>query len=104
MRIENEKFFFKYLRLITPEYAQQLGVSAEAPIFVSPIISEAERYRECNQTFSPINYLIGQRVVADHYHWADGGIYYLQAQERLERTVFAEENFKVLRPGSNFPG
>ncbi len=67
---------FKVLKLIPPETANQLGIPAEAPVFVSPFIRGAETCRDCGTTFTPLVYQTGYEVTAQHFHERSGGIYF----------------------------
>src|SRR3989344_4909723 len=66
---------YKALRLITPERAQKVGIPAEAPVFVSPYISEAHRCSVCDKSFTPLVYQVGYTVDSQHFHDENGGIY-----------------------------
>lgn len=69
-----EPIIYKELRLITPEYAQRLGIAAEAPVFISPQIVEGICVN-CGVTITPLVYAFGREVIAQHFCLNNGGIY-----------------------------
>lgn len=58
----------KPLRLITPEIAQRFGMPAEAPVWVSPWISEAHICEYCQGKYTPLVYSPHSTIVAQHFH------------------------------------
>jgi hypothetical protein len=69
----------KSLLLVLPEIAQQRGIRAEAPVFISPNIDRPHQCRLCTATFTPLVYQIGYTTQSQHWHETDGGIYYFVA-------------------------
>lgn len=68
----------KDLRLIVPELARELEIPAEAPVFVSPYVSETVRCG-CGVEYRPLVYQVGREIKAHHFHrrlYVSGGIYY----------------------------
>jgi len=63
--------------LIAPEVAHELGIKAEGPVFVSPVIREGHMCEECNEEFTPLIYQVGYIVESQHFHESNngGGIY-----------------------------
>lgn len=79
--IEERRSYYKALLLISPEKAQELGMRAEAPILVSPLIFQEKicQIPNCGVRFTPLVYQVGYQVRAQHFHEDDGGgggIYY----------------------------
>lgn len=73
---ERKIFNFKELKLISPETANQLGISGESPVFISPYQDRNEFYNQCGHEFGPLVYQVGYEVSAHHFHENCGGIYY----------------------------
>ncbi|HCB23228.1 TPA: hypothetical protein DEP06_05415, partial [Candidatus Daviesbacteria bacterium] len=79
----------KPVRLVTPETAQKFGIPTEAPMWVSPWISEENCCPHCERTFTPLVYQPHSIVVAQHFHPDNleldvgisgrGGIYFSRA-------------------------
>lgn len=85
---------YKFLKLITPEYAQELGVGREfglrieTPVFISAGIYDSYEcdFEGCEATYAPLLYGIGRSVNSHHFHedndsfrtrsYFGGGIYY----------------------------
>ncbi|MBI2613223.1 MAG: hypothetical protein HYW62_00405 [Candidatus Levybacteria bacterium] len=93
---KGEFVFWKQLKLITPQQAERLGIWAETPVFISPLISEKGICYECQEEYSPIIYGHGL-VTAQHFHRpGNGGIYHNKSLPSFfteqERTNF--KNFK----------
>lgn len=62
---------YKDLRLITSDLAQEFGILAEVPVFISPsVLHKAGKYscRECGTDYKPLTYQVGYVVTTDHYH------------------------------------
>ena len=73
--------FWKTLNLITMQEAERLGISAEAPVFVSPYTNNKQSC-DCGVDFSPITYYQGL-ISAQHYHGPqDGGIYHYMTEKK----------------------
>ncbi len=49
---------FKFLRLIGPKEVQKAGISAEGPVFISPLVKNDNCY--CGVGFSPVTYQTGR--------------------------------------------
>lgn len=81
---------FKALRLITPKLARDLGIEAEGPVFVSPVMRTSQECDECGSLFTPLVYQAGYTVKAHHFHErSNGGIYhYHYPSLRAERQDF----------------
>lgn len=69
-------FFYKHLKLVSPEEANRLGVFAECPVFISPY-AETNYCQICDVKYSPLVYQAGYTIEAQHYHPNEkiGGIY-----------------------------
>lgn len=104
--VEEGEIFFKYLRLISPETAQGWGIPTEAPIFVSPNISNAERCQKCSQVYGPIIYQPGTTGIIEghHFHRTSGGVYYLKSETGRFPQVFFDEHYLKNNPNGIFPG
>lgn len=76
---EGPHTYFKALKLIVPERAQELGYPAEGPVFVSPDVHAAKQCGICGTVYTPLVYQIGFVVRSQHYHQegGEGGIYYV---------------------------
>ena len=73
--------FWKTLNLITMQEAERLGISSEAPVFVSPYTNNKQSC-DCGVDFSPITYYQGL-ISAQHYHGPqDGGIYHYMTEKK----------------------
>jgi hypothetical protein len=66
-------YYLKQLRLLPAETASTLGLPAEAPTFVSPILGEQNRCSVCPVTYTPLCYQVGYVTYAQHYHESGGG-------------------------------
>jgi hypothetical protein len=87
----SKRYFIKQLRLVLPEEAARLGIRAESPVFVSPIIDGTRLCGDCAITFTPLVYQTGYETEAHHFQPRSGGIYfYLPCQPRL-RTALLEQ-------------
>jgi hypothetical protein len=69
-------YYLKQLRLITPETAREMGINAEAPVFISPHVAEPRCCSLCVRTFGPLVYQTGYDIRAHHWHATAGGIYF----------------------------
>jgi hypothetical protein len=69
-------YFVKTLRLVTPRIANNLGIPAEAPTFLSPAVDEPRRCDRCPVTYTALVYQAGEVTHAQHYHEESGGIYF----------------------------
>jgi hypothetical protein len=71
------EIYIKTLRLVPAEYVNRLGMPAEAPTFVSPIIDTRRPCLICRRTtYAPLVYQTGYVTTAHHYHHChSGGIY-----------------------------
>lgn len=68
--------YFKSLWLISPQKAAELGLPAEAPVFVSPYQWEIKQC-SCGAKYGPLVYGPGAPIEAHHFHdFAEGGIYF----------------------------
>lgn len=78
-REEGPRTYFKALRLIVPEKAEQLGFPAEGPVFVSPNIDAADQCIICETVYTPLVYQVGLVVRSQHFHQGGGigGIYHI---------------------------
>ncbi len=77
-----EVILYKELRLITPEAAGQHGISAEGPVFISPLVSETRVCEQCSVVYAPLVYRVKGVTMAHHFHEDSGGIYYYLHQGR----------------------
>jgi hypothetical protein len=70
----------KRLTLVLPEPAQQYGIAAETPVFLSPYNYTVGPQRcsvcRCRVTYTPLVYQTGQTTRSQHWHRYDGGIYF----------------------------
>lgn len=73
--INGRPAIYKALRLISPEQANDLGIAAEAPVFVSSFINHAYPCEECGVTYTPMVYQTGYMAESQHFHQTEGGIY-----------------------------
>ena len=73
--------YYKLLRLVLPQVANQLGIPAEAPTFLSPQILRPQRCKHtpCPAIIAPLVYQTGQITRSPHYHSTGGGIYFSTA-------------------------
>ena len=80
----------KYLRVIPPEQANALGIPAEAPVLVSPIVT-GNLCRYCGTHYQPLVYPLEGLVEAHHWHPSylpsPGGIYGCSTLRGLETSV-----------------
>jgi hypothetical protein len=68
---------WKHVSCLDPERASELGVPAEAPVFVSPTLRRAHECPTCGVTFTPLVYAPGHVTRAQHarpecpgiFHW-----------------------------------
>ena len=68
--------YYKTLHLVPPGIANQIGIPAEAPAFLSPVIDTPRVCEMClGCTYSPLVYQTGHVTAAHHYHAQSGGIY-----------------------------
>ncbi|GEM_PF-2117744 len=68
-RSELEKeIYIKELRLVSPERAQELGLSAEGPVFISPGINESKICSVCGVEYTPLVYQKGYVISSHHFH------------------------------------
>jgi hypothetical protein len=68
--------YYKTLRLVPPGIADQIGIPAEAPAFLSPVIDTPRVCQICvGCTYSALVYQTGQVTSAQHFHVDGGGIY-----------------------------
>lgn len=74
---------YKDLRLITPETANGFGLSAEAPVFVSPYVSGNEKCFDCGSSYAPAVYQSGRVTESHGMHKYHGGIYFHSQYKRV---------------------
>jgi hypothetical protein len=72
----SKTYFVKMLRLVPPTLANTLGIAAEAPTFISPLIDRPHHCPVCAITYTPLVYQAGHEIQAQHYHRNRGGIYF----------------------------
>ena len=84
---EREVVFWKHLNLITMQEAERLGISSEAPVFVSAFTKDKRCH--CAVDYSPIIYHKNGLITAQHYHGhGDGGIYhYITAKKQFDEIL-----------------
>jgi len=88
---------FKMVELITPEKANELGIPAEAPVFVSPVVNTRSVCRnECGIEYSPLVYQVGYETQAQHLHKNSGGIYFSQTAN-IDRVAWASDASRFFR-------
>jgi hypothetical protein len=76
MLLSMAETYYKTLRLVPPGLANQIGIPAEAPAFLSPVIDTPRVCAMClGCTYSPLVYQTGHVTAAHHYHAQSGGIY-----------------------------
>jgi hypothetical protein len=70
--------YVKTLRLVPPDVANQLGIPAEAPTFLSPLVHrpQACSVPTCTTFYRPLHYATGRVSAAPHYHRTRGGVYF----------------------------
>lgn len=76
-----ERIYLKTLSLITPEMAHELGIPAEAPVFISPVQNFSVVCDFCRRSYGPLVYQVGRVVEAHHFHKDErgsGGIFFTQ--------------------------
>jgi hypothetical protein len=73
---EQRHYYQKMLELITPDRANQLGIPAEAPVFISPYVDRGAYCPHCGIEYTPLVYEAGQIITAQHMHEDSGGIYH----------------------------
>jgi len=71
---------FKYLKLIRPNDAEAMGIKAEAPVFISPMVKEGN-CGFCGVHYTPLVYQTGYETRAQHFHgdpadWGVSGIFF----------------------------
>lgn len=81
---QTEVIRFKALRLITPEFANRLGVATESPVFVSPALNSKEKCSICDISYEPLIYQTEYQINSHHFHQTRGGIYYIERPLVLE--------------------
>ncbi len=95
-----QEIYVKQLKLITPEWAYRLGLTAESPVFVSPFQTTKKHCSPCNKLFTPLMYTVGEEpIIAQHFHQnrdQGGGIYvyppkYGKIMKRGAGTGLADE-------------
>jgi hypothetical protein len=92
---------FKWLKLITPEKAQSLGISAESPVFVSPYVDQKIQCFHCLNNYTPLVYQHGYTTSAQHFCPTGGGLYHFTSP--FLPDSYNEEVFKRMRlPNSSF--
>lgn len=93
----NEKrLYFKELRLITPELANELEINAESPVFISPMVNGDEKCSHCGVTYRPLIYGTGSIVLPHHFHpprlftpyGEDGGVYIFGTDDSRVQAIF----------------
>ena len=86
---KREYVFWKHLSLITMQEAERLGISSEAPVFVSPYMTEKHRCDGCGVHYSPIIYHKKGLIKPQHYHGPlYGGIYhFMTAKKHFDEGV-----------------
>jgi hypothetical protein len=83
--------YVKHLRLVLPKHARWLGISAEAPVFISPIQGGTSFCRLCPAAYSPLVYQAGYEVTAHHLHRTGGGIYFYVLETDCAITPLADQ-------------
>lgn len=80
------RVYWKELNLISPKLAQDKGIPAEAPVFVSPKQDHETPCFECGKDFGPLVYPPGGIVIPHHFHngLRGGGIYCWNALDYSE--------------------
>jgi hypothetical protein len=84
--------YVKQLRLITPRKAGQLGITAEAPVFVSPVVSDHRCCSVCTHSYYPLVYQTGYEIVAHHWHETDSGIYFYVVDDPHKADSIARQS------------
>jgi hypothetical protein len=78
------RYYLKVLHLVPAAVANQYGIPAEAPTFLSRYVPRAKpcAYPSCGVTFQPLTYQTGYTTTAHHYHGTgEGGIYFYISQD-----------------------
>ena len=81
-----QDYYLKHLRLVPAEAANELGIPAESPAFLSPAVYAPHRCSVCPVTYTPLLYAAGQVTRSQHYHDTGGGIYFLVRKEMSGTT------------------
>jgi hypothetical protein len=66
---------YKVLDLISPEKAREIGIPAEAPVFVALFSNMPWQCRECDEVFKPIAFQTGHQVSFHHVHEGWNGMF-----------------------------
>jgi hypothetical protein len=79
-------YYVKTLRLVPPDVANQLGIPAEAPTFLSPLVRGAQACSvpTCDVVYTPLMYATGRVSAASHYHRNCGGVYFYVVTDSLD--------------------
>ena len=85
----SKTYYFKQLRLAPADVLNQMGIPAEAPAFLSPVVDLARHCRVCPIRYTPLVYQTGQVTYAQHYHATVGGIYFF-ARHQLHLELLSE--------------
>jgi hypothetical protein len=59
-------YYFKHLRLVPAEAANDLGLPAESPVFLSPAVSARHRCFRCPVTYGPLLYATSLVTTSQH--------------------------------------
>jgi hypothetical protein len=85
----SKTYYFKQLRLAPADVLNQMGIPAEAPAFLSPVVDLARHCRVCPISYTPLVYQTGQVTYAQHYHATVGGIYFI-VRHQLHLELLSE--------------
>jgi hypothetical protein len=87
--MERPASYIKTLRLVSPAAANQLGIPAEAPVFLSPLVRGAQACSTptCSVTYTPLMYATGRVSTAPHFHRKSGGVYFYVVTDVVTDSV-----------------
>jgi hypothetical protein len=85
------EYYVKTLRLVPPRVAQQWGIPAEGPTFLSGLTYQAYPCRACPTPYTPLAYQVGQVTEAQHFHERTGGISFYRVRRGCELPSYCKE-------------
>lgn len=80
----------KALMLVTPERANELNIPAEAPVFVSPYVSDEGHCSQCHIRYTPLVYNIGHTTEAQHFCKQGGGLYVRTPEDNTNKWIYSD--------------
>lgn len=87
LETEQGRSYHKIVELITPDKANELGIPAESPVFVSKYIKKEDTCAHCSTTYTPLVYQVGYTTNSQHIHEGSGGIYLYSSLRKRPPTL-----------------